>query len=188
MERPQLSDEASVKLQEGINLLLSRWSSLQVAVENEFGGRHSRKRSQQLPIDIFSWFTQSKGPIYIDELEDMLDDFMLSLNTELDDGSIEEISEKLMIMREECLECNFLSVERLKDAPSVSVPHIKQDTSCDEDSDGSCMEEHTETGVYSPKSLPNGSESDHMVVDEPVVEAEDGWTVVPSRRNKGKRN
>ncbi|KAL8149111.1 hypothetical protein AgCh_006205 [Apium graveolens] len=91
MERPQLSDEASVKLQEGINLLLSRWSSLQVAVENEFGGRDSRKRSQQLPIDIFSWFTQSKGPIYIDELEDMLDDFMLSLNTELDDGSIEEL-------------------------------------------------------------------------------------------------
>lgn len=61
MEHPQLSDESSVKLQEGINLLLSRWSSLQVAVENEFGGRDSRKRSQQLPIDIFSWFTQSKG-------------------------------------------------------------------------------------------------------------------------------
>lgn len=31
------------------------------------------------------------GPIYIDELEDILDDFMLSLNTEVDDGSIEEV-------------------------------------------------------------------------------------------------
>lgn len=61
MERPHLSNEASIKLQEGINLLLSQWSSLQVAVENEFGGPDSRKRSQQLPIDIFSWFTQSRG-------------------------------------------------------------------------------------------------------------------------------
>lgn len=61
MESPQLSNEASIKLQEGINLLLSRWSSLQVAVENEFGGRDSRERSKQLPITIFSWFTQSRG-------------------------------------------------------------------------------------------------------------------------------
>lgn len=30
-------------------------------------------------------------PIYIDDLENMLDEFMLSLNTEIDDGSIEEV-------------------------------------------------------------------------------------------------
>lgn len=192
MESPQLSNEASIKLQEGINLLLSRWSSLQVAVENEFGGRDSRERSKQLPITIFSWFTQSRGPIYIDELEDILDDFMLSLNTEVDDGSIEEVSEKLMIMHEECLEGNFSSVENLRDAPSVSVSHIKQDASGDEDSDTSSVEEHTETGFCCPKSQLDGVQSDHMIVDEPLrgktVEADDGWTVVPSRRNKGKRN
>ncbi|WOH01559.1 hypothetical protein DCAR_0520943 [Daucus carota subsp. sativus] len=188
MEPPQLSNEASVKLQEGINLILSRWSSLQVAVENEFGGRYSRERSQQLPVNIFTWFTQSKGPIYIEELEDMLDDFMLSLNIEIDDGSIEEISEKLMIMHEECLEGDFSSVEKLKDAPSVSVQHIRQDGSDDEYSTGSSVEEHTETGVCSPKSQPNCIQSDHMIVDEPLAGAEDGWTVVPSRWNKGKRN
>lgn len=36
---------------------------------------------------LFLWV----GPIYIEELEDMLDDFMLSLNIEIDDGSIEEV-------------------------------------------------------------------------------------------------
>ena len=61
MERHQLSEEASFKLQEGIQLLLSQWSSLQVAVENEFGGPDSRRKSQQLPVDLFTWFTQSKG-------------------------------------------------------------------------------------------------------------------------------
>lgn len=61
MERHQLSEEASYKLQEGIQLLLSQWSSLQVAVENEFGGPDSRRKSQQLRVDLFTWFTQSKG-------------------------------------------------------------------------------------------------------------------------------
>lgn len=37
--------------------------------------------------DLLFWV----GHIYIDDLENMLDDFMLSLNTELDDGSIEEV-------------------------------------------------------------------------------------------------
>ncbi|XP_074342132.1 uncharacterized protein LOC141679563 [Apium graveolens] len=131
----QLSEDAAFKLQEGIQLLLSQWSSLQVAVENEFGGPDSRRKSQQLPVDLFSWFTKSAGPIYIDDLENMLDDFMLSLNTELDDGSIEEISEKLMIMHEECLEGNFMSIERLRDAPRVSVPQIKQLCLCELTSD-----------------------------------------------------
>ncbi|KAL8090189.1 uncharacterized protein LOC141695254 [Apium graveolens] len=197
MERHQLSEEAAFKLQEGIQLLLSQWSSLQVAVENEFGGPDSRRKSQQLPVDLFSWFTKSKGPIYIDDLENMLDDFMLSLNTELDDGSIEEISEKLMIMHEECLEGNFMSIERLRDAPRVSVPQIKQDASDDDNSDGvdyngSSVEKHTDMGVDALKSLPNGAQDDMMVVDEPLLkktaEAEDGWTVVPSRRSKGRRN
>ncbi|KAK1382745.1 pre-rRNA-processing protein TSR2-like [Heracleum sosnowskyi] len=197
MERHQLSEEAAYKLQEGIQLLLSQWSSLQVAVENEFGGPDSRRKSQQLPVDLFSWFTQSKGPIYIDDLENMLDDFMLSLNTELDDGSIEEISENLMIMHEECLEGNFMSIERLKDAPRVSVQHINQDASSDENSDGvdydeSSTEKHTEMGVDASKSQPNGVQDDMMVVDEPLLEktteAQDGWTVVPSRRSKGRRN
>lgn len=31
--------------------------------------------------------------LYVDELENLLDDFMLSLNTEIDDGSIEEVKQ-----------------------------------------------------------------------------------------------
>ena len=54
------------------------------------------------------------------------------------------------------------------------------------------MERHTEMGVDVPKSQPDGVQNDMMVVDEPLIgktaEAEDGWTVVPSRRSKGKRN
>ena len=46
---------------EGICLVLSRWSALRSAVENEWGGRESRLKADQLAGDILTWFTQSKG-------------------------------------------------------------------------------------------------------------------------------
>lgn len=57
----QLTAEAAAQLQEGIGLVLTRWTALQMAIENEWGGRDTREKSNQLNVDIFSAFTQSKG-------------------------------------------------------------------------------------------------------------------------------
>lgn len=57
----QLPLEAREKFTEGIYLTLSKWSALQLAVENEWGGRNSVQIAEQLGSDIFSWFTQTKG-------------------------------------------------------------------------------------------------------------------------------
>lgn len=62
---PQLSPESAPLFSEGISLVLSRWSALQMAIENEWGGRGSRALAEQLGSDIFSWFTQSKGKFKI---------------------------------------------------------------------------------------------------------------------------
>ncbi|XAR64455.1 hypothetical protein NMG60_11024806 [Bertholletia excelsa] len=75
---PQLPAENASQLQEGIGLLLSQWSALQMAVQNEWGGPHSRLKSQQLAAAIFSWLMRSKEPLYVDDLKNMLDEFMLS--------------------------------------------------------------------------------------------------------------
>lgn len=107
----QLTAEAAAQLQEGIGLVLSRWTALQMAIENEWGGPGTREKSSQLNVDIFSAFTQSKEKIYMDDIEDILNEFMLSLNTEVDDGSVEEVAEKLMYMHEDCLEGNFNSIK-----------------------------------------------------------------------------
>ncbi|RVW70252.1 hypothetical protein CK203_056196 [Vitis vinifera] len=88
---PQLSEEATHHLQQGIVMLLSQWSALQMAVHNEWGGRQSSQLADQLALDIFSWFTHSREPLYIDDLENILDEAMLSLNTMTEDGSIEEV-------------------------------------------------------------------------------------------------
>ncbi|XP_057502281.1 pre-rRNA-processing protein TSR2-like [Actinidia eriantha] len=188
----QISAESAAQLQEGISLLLSRWSALQMAVENEWGGHDSSLKSHQLASDIFSWLTQSKEPLYIDDLENLLDEFMLSLNTEIADGSIEEIAEKLMVMLEECLEGNYKSIQILKETnpPRGAVPHIRQGTS-DDDDESVGDDDSSEKIVDAPQSQPNPNYKD-MMVDEPrqnvAAEADDGWTVVASRRNKGRGN
>ncbi|XVF38244.1 hypothetical protein REPUB_Repub20aG0083400 [Reevesia pubescens] len=103
----QKSDVASCShLREGITLLLSRWHGLQMAVQNQWGGHDSFPKSQQLAADIFSWFFQSKA-LEIEDLENLLHESMLlSLNTDIEDGSIEEVAEQLMIMHEEYLHGN----------------------------------------------------------------------------------
>ncbi|KAK8972325.1 hypothetical protein GQ457_01G022360 [Hibiscus cannabinus] len=93
-------------LLERITALLSRWHGLQMAVQNQWGGHDSFQKSQQLAADVFSWFIHSKAP-QIEDLENLLHERMLlSLNTEIEDGSIEEVAEQLMIMHEEYLHGN----------------------------------------------------------------------------------
>ncbi|XP_050219081.1 uncharacterized protein LOC126669617 isoform X1 [Mercurialis annua] len=94
--------EAVSHLREGIILLLSGWNGLQMAVKNQWGGRDSLQKSHQLVSDILSWFLHSRGPLYVEDLENLLhENLLLSFNTEIEDGSLEEIAEELIMMLEE---------------------------------------------------------------------------------------
>lgn len=201
---PQLSEEATHHLQQGIVMLLSQWSALQMAVHNEWGGRQSSQLADQLALDIFSWFTHSREPLYIDDLENILDEAMLSLNTMTEDGSIEEVAEKLMTMHEECLEGNYQSIEKLREAGSrPAVHHIRQAVNEDNDDDDDDDDDNDENMgndnssnmiVDAPEAPPPNLNPADMPVEEPrasnpkVAEADDGWVVVASKRNGGKRN
>ncbi|KAG4921441.1 hypothetical protein AAZX31_18G135000 [Glycine max] len=187
---------------EGIGLVLFRWSTLLTAVENEWGGHESRVKADQLASDILSWFTQSKEPLYIDDLEDILDQGMLSLNVEVEDGSIEEVAEKLMVMHEEFLEDNFSSFENLRKAnlehaARPPVPQIVNDDEDDTDEDvgndenmivddnSSNMNPETSTSVANTNSV---NRSVNGPLPKVSGEADDGWVVVSNRRNKGRKN
>ncbi|KAF5465721.1 hypothetical protein F2P56_015703 [Juglans regia] len=94
--------EAVSHLREGISLLLSQWTGLQMAIKNGWGGHDSLQKSKQLATDILSWFFQSNAHLSLEDLENFLNESMLfSFNTEIEDGSIEEVAEQLMIMHEE---------------------------------------------------------------------------------------
>ncbi|XP_008218176.1 PREDICTED: pre-rRNA-processing protein TSR2 homolog [Prunus mume] len=195
----KLSVEAEAIFREGVALVLSRWSALQLAVDNEWGGRDSRRKSEQLAADVFSWFTQSKEVLYIDDLEDILNEAMLSLNTVTEDGSIEEVAEKLMFMNEECLNGDFKSVESLRESNHrrVALPHVKQGNHDDDDDDDNERDDTLENDgpsnmmVDTPESQSNSNlvdMTDNKPTPKPAAKTEDGWEVVGPRRNKGKRN
>ncbi|KAJ6682867.1 hypothetical protein OIU74_021006 [Salix koriyanagi] len=136
-------------------------------------------------------------PLYIDDLEGILDEAMLSLNTMIEDGSIEEVAEKLMIMHEECLEGNYSSIQKLREAgPRTGAhQHIKQavdndDDSEDSDNDDRMGDDESNMMVDAPE-FQSKMHQVNKPVNEPrdkVAQSEDGWTVVSSRRNKDKRN
>ncbi|AEE76648.1 putative pre-rRNA-processing protein TSR2 [Arabidopsis thaliana] len=95
-------DDDSV-LQRDIGELLSRWGGLQMAVKNQWGGHDSLKKSQELAHNLFHLISQS-NVITVEEIENLLhESLLLSFNTEIEDGSIEEVAEQLMILHEEHL-------------------------------------------------------------------------------------
>ena len=59
--KPDESPSPFSPFHEGISMLLSRWTALQMAVQNQWGGRDSFMKSQQLAYEINSWFSQPKG-------------------------------------------------------------------------------------------------------------------------------
>nr|GFA23530.1 pre-rRNA-processing protein TSR2 homolog [Tanacetum cinerariifolium] len=164
--------------------------SFQGIVVFNFLGCEARQRIFRIP-GTFEFFVAQKA-LYVDELENLLDDFMLSLNTEIDDGSIEEMADNLMIMHEECLEGNFASIERLRQSiPSPPLPvHVM---GCEDDSDttSSSGDESMEMGDdFDPASNMSEmaiSEPPRAPAPAPTVDA-DGWTTVTSRRNRGSRH
>ncbi|XP_016445118.1 uncharacterized protein LOC107770335 [Nicotiana tabacum] len=193
----QLTVEAAAQLQEGIGLVLGRWTALQMAIENDWGGRNSREKSSQLNLDIFSAFTNSKEKVYMDDIEEILDEFMLSLNTEVNDGSLEEVAEKMMFMHEECLEGNFNSIKLLRETNVGRRPatYVRQDASDDDDSSddgnenlGSNSSDMAIDYVGTQSNLGQGIVVDEPAMKQPAEVDEDGWMKVATRRNRGRRN
>ncbi|XP_029128157.1 pre-rRNA-processing protein TSR2 homolog [Cajanus cajan] len=96
-----------ILLQNSIILLLSQWYALQMAVQNQWGGYDSLQKSHQLATDLFLWFSKSNAPTPVEDLENLLHESMLlTFNTEIEDGSIEQVAEQLLAIHEEYLFCH----------------------------------------------------------------------------------
>ncbi|GJN26700.1 hypothetical protein PR202_gb14652 [Eleusine coracana subsp. coracana] len=82
-----ISAEARAVLGEAIRLVFSRWTALQVAVEDQWGGRDSRAKADQFGESILSWFCRSKeffsqdsGPIPV-QLKFILGNHFVNINS-----------------------------------------------------------------------------------------------------------
>ncbi|KAF7051936.1 hypothetical protein CFC21_060116 [Triticum aestivum] len=182
-----LSPQAAAALQEGIGLVFARWTALQMAVENEWGGRDSRAKADRLAADVLSFFTTSKGPYYFDDLEEMMfDNISEFFNADFEDGSVGEVAEQVLIMHEECLQNNYSSIEKLRNtraqANAVSQSRMMVTDEGDDSSDDSSDDDDGD----------EPARADDMSVDEPKpckpAPDADGWTVVPPKRGGRGKN
>ncbi|OEL20483.1 hypothetical protein BAE44_0018496 [Dichanthelium oligosanthes] len=90
---PISAEAAAAALGEAIKLVFKRWTALQMAVENQWGGRDSRAKADQFGEAILSWFCRSRGPHYFEDLVDMMDsEISESFNADFEDNSVEEIA------------------------------------------------------------------------------------------------
>ncbi|KAG2602889.1 pre-rRNA-processing protein TSR2-like [Panicum virgatum] len=184
-----ISAEAAAALGEGIRLVFGRWTALQMAVENQWGGRDSRAKADQFGESIHSWFCRSRGPHYFEDLVDMMYDTISdSFNADFEDNSVEEVAEQLLIIHEECLQSNYSSVEKLRNlhVQGNAVSQSRQLAADDADSDSSDDDDDMmeDEAAVAPVE---------MVVDRPrpswPAPDADGWTVVPPRhggRSRGR--
>ncbi|CAN0878945.1 hypothetical protein LINGRAHAP2_LOCUS12749 [Linum grandiflorum] len=189
------------KLKEGIHLILSRWSVLVDAVDQEMAGRGSWQLADQLASDVYTWFIQKRkaGELYIDDLEEVLEKGMETLSVYFDDdsyGDIEEVAEALMIMHEEWLAGDYSYVEKLRAAPKPQAVETRQRIVQAAGNEDDSSSSGGDDGGDGDTMIPEGSESDMAVDSAPTITTpaapqmdDDGWTVVSSsRRNKGRRN
>ena len=56
-----MQPEARPAFEEGTALIFSRWTALELAVENEWGGRNSRQKADELIAEALDWFYGRKG-------------------------------------------------------------------------------------------------------------------------------
>ncbi|KAK3148324.1 hypothetical protein QOZ80_3BG0293630 [Eleusine coracana subsp. coracana] len=183
-----LSAESAAALGEGVRLVFGRWTALQMAVENQWGGRDSRAKADQLGESILSWFCHSKGPHYFEDLVDMMyDTISESFNADFEDASVEEVAEQLLIMHEECQQRNYSSIEKLRNShvQGNAVSQSRKVAVDGNDDSDSSDDEDDESMMDVEAAAPAG-----MAVDKPkpskAVPDADGWTTVPPKRGRGK--
>ncbi|RLN21797.1 pre-rRNA-processing protein TSR2-like [Panicum miliaceum] len=190
-----ISTEAAAALGEGIRLVFGRWTALQMAVENQWGGRDSRAKADQFGESIHSWFCRSRGPHYFEDLVDMMYDTVSdSFNADFEDNSVEEVAEQLLIIHEECLQSNYSSIEKLRNShvQGNAVSQSRQIAADDDDSDSSDDDDDDDDGA-SMMEDEAAAAPEEMAVDRPrpsrPAPDADGWTVVPPRhggRSRGR--
>ena len=87
--------------------MLRQWTALELAIHNAWGGSNSREKAQQLNNMIIEMFNKPEK-VYKDELVMLLEDVLeVNFNVICEDGSIEEISELIILMWKQCGEGDF---------------------------------------------------------------------------------
>ncbi|XP_020835706.1 pre-rRNA-processing protein TSR2 homolog isoform X2 [Phascolarctos cinereus] len=181
----------------GVRTVLEAWPALQIAVENSFGGVHSREKALWLGGAVWDYFVQN-ADLEQDEVEDFLADIMSTeFDTLVEDGSLRQVSQQLQTVfrycqsGEEPLLREFITHmgQKQMEVKAMEVRTFEQtndnDPDQEENIDGG-TEEMEVIDIRETPALPSGAQAGPSAAIKLASvgheAAEDGWIVIQRKK------
>ncbi|PRW61414.1 pre-rRNA-processing TSR2 isoform X1 [Chlorella sorokiniana] len=112
--RVELPPQHRPVFEEGAALIFTRWTALQLGVQNEWGGSKSTQKAQELLQDVIGWFYNTKDPEMCD-LQELLDEALqLDFNIQAEDDSPYQVARLLVNMHNQVAAGDFSYVEQMR--------------------------------------------------------------------------
>jgi pre-rRNA-processing protein TSR2 len=170
----------------GVIARLDIWSTLRIAVQENWGGPETKQKSRWIAsavVDSFEEESEEPDDIYIEDmlLQIMADEFEVSL----EDGSAESVAKDIVRMWIETKEGREDSVRKFEDLAEKMKGkriEVQETVASDDDEDWEDDEDDKESDDEAPQLIRHSSA---QPTKEPEVD-EDGFTLVKGR-GKGQR-
>jgi pre-rRNA-processing protein TSR2 len=125
--------EHEAAFREGLAGTLARWTALQLAITNEWGGSESVAKGVQAVEELTDWFLKRKGGKYAEDLEELLveilgDDF----NVQCEDGSPREVARVACEMYEQVAQGEYALARDICSKP-LPREHLERSRRIEED-------------------------------------------------------
>ncbi|XP_012327160.1 pre-rRNA-processing protein TSR2 homolog [Aotus nancymaae] len=187
------AEDARSLFRAGVRAALEAWPALQIAVENGFGGVHSREKAEWLGGAVEDYFMRN-ADLELQEVEDFLGELMTNeFDTVVEDGSLPQVSQQLQTMFHDFQRGDGAALREMTSCITqrkckVTATALKAARETDEDEDDADSVEEMEvtatndgaaTDGVCPQPEPSDPEA-QTIKEEDIVE--DGWTIV--RRKK----
>lgn len=163
-----------------VKLALSRWTALRFAIEGEWGGGDMRRKYEILVEEILHVFKYNKT-VYPDDLVLNIGEYVeVEFGLLCEDGSVEELSELLVLLADECKKGDYNRVKTLHEQVQSLIPINLKGAKVRTEGDGS------ENGVMEDGEGAEGQEGGEAMQqeEEPMVDADGFMTVRRSTRRK----
>ncbi|KAM6170432.1 pre-rRNA-processing protein TSR2 homolog [Rhynchocyon petersi] len=177
----------------GVRAALEAWPALQIAVDNGFGGVHSREKAEWLVDAVQEYFIHNTD-LDLEEVEDFLGELMTNeFDTVVEDGSLPQVSQQLQTMFHHFQKSDGASLRELASHITqrkcrLTATALTTARESDDDEEDADSTEEMEVTAVNDGAITNGicAQPEPSDPDAQTVRGEDmvddGWTLV--RRKK----
>ncbi|PRP74624.1 hypothetical protein PROFUN_03546 [Planoprotostelium fungivorum] len=170
----------------GVRCIMSRWTALNLAIDNCWGGASSREKADAMFDNLLYAFESST--VHADELVEFFDYYLSNdFHVDAQDGSIEEVSRTIVLMFNRIAIDDFTMVNQILSArvPKGTENSVFQKPPSDDDSSDEGEDEGGDEGMDVEQPTAMNIELEENT--RPIKEIdEDGFETVTSRKGRKK--